>query len=193
MNVTGKIIEEAVKCREVLKSGGTIIYPSDTIWGIGCDATNESAVKKIFEIKKREESKSMIVLLDAPEKLNKYLREVPAQAWDLIEYSEKPLTLVFSGAVNFAKNIIADDGTVAIRIVKNDFCIELLRRFGKPIVSTSANLSGEDAPLSFENIAENILSQVDYVVNLPLEKNKTGKPSTIIKMETNGVIKFLRK
>ncbi|HKR06974.1 MAG TPA: Sua5/YciO/YrdC/YwlC family protein, partial [Bacteroidia bacterium] len=123
----------------------------------------------------------------------KYVKEVPAQAWDLIEYSEKPLTIVYPGAVNFAKNIISADGTVAIRVVKNDFCIELLRRFGRPIVSTSANISGEDAPLSFADISENILSQVDYVVNLFHEKNKTGKPSTIIKIETNGVIKFLRK
>jgi L-threonylcarbamoyladenylate synthase len=193
MNPVEKIKEEVVKCIDVLKSGGTILYPTDTIWGIGCDATNETAVKKIFEIKRREESKNLIVLLDVPEKLNKYVKEVPAQAWDLIEYSEKPITIVYSGAVNFAKNIIGDDGSVAIRIVKNDFCIELLRRFGKPIVSTSANISGEDASLSFADISENILSQVDYVVNLFHEKNKTGKPSTIIKIETNGVIKFLRK
>jgi L-threonylcarbamoyladenylate synthase len=193
MNAPEKIKEEVLKCLEVLKSGGTILYPTDTIWGIGCDATNEAAVKKVFDIKQREESKSMIVLLDAPEKLNKYVKDVPAAAWDLVEYSEKPLTIVYNGAVNFAKNIINSDGTVAIRIVKNDFCIELLRRFNKPIVSTSANISGEDAPLSFADIPENILSQVDYVVNLYHEKNKTGTPSTIMKIESNGVIKFLRK
>jgi L-threonylcarbamoyladenylate synthase len=193
MNADEKIKEEISKSLEVLKSGGTILYPTDTIWGIGCDATNEEAVKKVFEIKKRAESKSLIVLLDAPGKLNKYVKEVPSQAWDLIEYSEKPLTIVYPGAVNFAKNIIGTDGTIAIRIVKNDFCIELLRKFGKPLVSTSANISGEDAPLSFNDIDQIILSQVDYVVNLPHEKNKTGKPSAIIKIETNGVIKFLRK
>src|SRR4249920_3111805 len=159
-----KIKEEVLKSVEVLKSGGTILYPTDTIWGIGCDATNEEAVKKIFAIKKREESKSLIVLLDAPEKLNKYVREVPAQAWDLVEYSEKPLTIVYSGAMQVARNIISNDGTVAIRIVKNNFCIALLRKFGKPIVSTSANVSGEETPLSFNSIPGTILSQVDYVV-----------------------------
>ena len=193
MNSEEIIREEVFKCIEVLKSGGTILYPTDTVWGIGCDATNDEAVKKIFAIKKREESKSLIILIDAPEKLNKYIREVPALAWDLIEYSEKPLTLVYSDAKNFAKNIISDDGSIAIRIVKNDFCIALLRKFGKPLVSTSANISGENTPLSFNHITENILSQVDYVVNLPYEKHRTGTPSTIIKIETNGVIKFLRK
>jgi len=188
-----KIKEEVLKCVEVLKSGGTILYPTDTIWGIGCDATNEEAVKKVFAIKKRSASKSLIVLLDAPEKLNKYVREVPAAAWDLIEYSEKPLTIVYSDAMHLAKNITGADGTIAIRIVKNDFCIALLRKFGKPLVSTSANISGEDAPLSFNHINQNILSQMGYVVNLPHEINRTGKPSTIIKIESNGVIKFLRK
>ncbi|MEO5571877.1 MAG: L-threonylcarbamoyladenylate synthase [Bacteroidia bacterium] len=184
---------EVQKAFEVLKSGGTILYPTDTIWGIGCDATNEAAVKKVFEIKKREESKSLIVLLDAPEKLNKYIRDVPSQAWDLVEYSEKPLTIVYSGAMHFAKNIISNDGTVAIRIVKNNFCIALLRKFGKPIVSTSANISGEETPLSFNEIHENILSQVDYVINLPHEKNKIGRPSVIMQIGLKGEFKFLRK
>lgn len=193
MTVAEKIKEEAVKCLAILKAGGTILYPTDTVWGIGCDATNEEAVKKILAIKKREESKSLVVLLDAPEKLNRYVKEVPSQAWDLMEYSEKPLTIVYPEAVSLAKNVIGDDGTVAIRIVKNDFCVELLRKLGRPLVSTSANISGEATPLSFSEISPVVLSQVDYVVNLPGEKNKTGKPSTIIKIETNSVIKFLRK
>jgi len=193
MNVTEKIKEEAKKAVEILKAGGTILYPTDTIWGIGCDATNETAVKKIFEIKKREESKSLIVLIDAAEKLNKYVKDVPAVAWDLVEFSEKPLTIVYAGAVNMAKNLLSNDGTVAIRVVKNDFCVELLRKFGKPVVSTSANISGEETPLSFNGISREVITQVDYVVNLPLEKNKTGTPSTIIKIDINGVIKFLRK
>ncbi|MFI5218495.1 MAG: L-threonylcarbamoyladenylate synthase [Bacteroidia bacterium] len=193
MNVAEQIKEEVAKCLTVLKSGGIILYPTDTIWGIGCDATNEEVVKKIFILKNRDDSKGFIVLLDAPEKLNKYVKDVPAQAWDLIEYSEKPLTIVYPGAVNIAKNLIADDGTAAIRIVKNDFCSELIHKSGKPLVSTSANISGEIAPLSFSEINSDILSKVDYVVNLPHEKNKTGKPSTIIKIELNGVIKFLRK
>src|SRR6185436_15905446 len=153
MNVTEKIKEEAKKAVEILKAGGTILYPTDTIWGIGCDATNETAVKKIFEIKKREESKSLIVLIDAAEKLNKYVKDVPAVAWDLVEFSEKPLTIVYAGAVNMAKNLLSNDGTVAIRVVKNDFCVELLRKFGKPVVSTSANISGEETPLSFNGIS----------------------------------------
>jgi L-threonylcarbamoyladenylate synthase len=193
MKADEQIKEEVFKCLPVLKSGGTILYPTDTIWGIGCDATNEQAVKKIFEIKKREESKSMIILLDAPEKLNKYVKNVPELAWDLIEYSESPLTIVYRGAVNLAKNLISSEETIAVRIVKNPFCIELLRKFGKPVVSTSANISGTEAPLTFNNISDVVLKQVDYVVNLLSEKNKTGKPSTIIQIETNGVIKFLRK
>lgn len=187
------MMKEILRCMETLKAGGTILYPTDTIWGIGCDATNEEAIKKVFKIKKRDESQSLIILLEAPEKLNKYVKAVPEQAWDLIEYCEKPLTIVYPGAVNLAKKVISDDGTVAIRIVKNDFCIELLRKFGKPLVSTSANITGENAPLSFGDISPGILSQVDYVVNLPSEKNKTGKPSTIIKVELNGTIRFLRK
>lgn len=193
MRAEEQIKNEIANCLPVLKSGGTILYPTDTIWGIGCDATNENAVRKIFEIKKREESKGMIILVDAAEKLNRYVKKVPDVAWDLIEYTEKPLTIVYSGAVNIAKNLVGSDGTIAVRVVKNDFCIDLLRKFGRPVVSTSANISGTETAFTFDKISEEILRQVDYVVNLPEEKNKTGKPSSIIQIEINGVIKILRK
>jgi L-threonylcarbamoyladenylate synthase len=193
MSAADQIKEEVLKCLPILKAGGTILYPTDTIWGIGCDATNEQAVKKVFEIKEREESKSLIILLHSPDQLNKYVKNVPAPAWDLIEFTEKPLTIVFDGGVNVAKNVMAADGTIAIRIIKNNFCNELLRRFGKPIVSTSANTSSKETPLLFMDIDAAISAQVDYVVNLPAEKNKKGTPSLILKMDRNSVIKFLRK
>lgn len=193
MNISDQIKNEISTCISILKSGGVILYPTDTVWGIGCDATNESAVQKIYTLKKREESKSMIVLIDVAEKLNKYVKQVPAQAWDMVEYSEKPLTIVYPAGIGLAKNLFADDGTVAIRVVKNDFCKQLIYRFGRPLVSTSANITGNDTPLMFSDIDPYILSQVDYVVNLPEEKIKKGTPSTILKMELNGGIKFLRK
>lgn len=193
MTAEEQIKSEVEKCIAVLKAGGTILYPTDSLWGIGCDATNEEAVKKIYTIKNREESKSLIILIDAAEKLNKYVKDVPAQAWDLVEYAEKPLTIVYPVGLNIARSVINPDRSVAIRVVKNNFCVALIRKFGKPIVSTSANISGENAPLQFSEINEAVLTGVDYVVNLPHEKNKIGKPSTILKIETNGVIKFLRK
>jgi len=184
---------EIENCIPVLKSGGVILYPTDTIWGLGCDATNENAVEKIFELKKRPESKAMIVLLDSEKKLGKYIRHVPDAAWDLIEYSERPLTIIYPGAVNLAKNLVGSDGTIAIRIPKHDFCRELISRFGKPIVSTSANFSGEQFPASFAEINPGLKQQCDYVVNLPSEKSKKGKPSIIMSLGVKGEIRILRK
>ena len=185
--------EEVNKALEVLKSGGIILYPTDTIWGIGCDATNEEAVKKVLGLKGRAENKSLIVLLDNDNKLISYVREVPDIAYDLIEYSENPLTIIYSGAKNLAPNVIGEDGSVGIRIVKHAFCEQLIQRFRIPIVSTSANLSGKPAPANFTEIEEEILNGVDYVVNWEQEDLTEKKPSTIMKLGADGLFSFIRK
>jgi L-threonylcarbamoyladenylate synthase len=185
--------EEIKRALEVLKAGGTILYPTDSIWGIGCDATNEAAVKKVYGIKNREEAKSLILLLDEESKLNKYVKEVPAAAWDMIEFAENPLTIIYSGAVNLPVNVINQDGSVAIRVTKDLFCRQLIRKLGKPIVSTSANKSGEPFPKSFKEITPEILQGVDYIVNLRQKEQQVSKPSVIIKIEANGVFSFIRK
>ncbi len=187
------VLAEIKKTVAVLRSGGIILYPTDTIWGIGCDATNEEAVNKIFKLKKRTDSKSMIILLENENRLESYVRKVPEQAWQLIEYSENPLTIVYDGARNLANSIVSDDGSIAIRITKDNFCSKLLGQFRKPIVSTSANLSGENSPNSFSEISHSILSGVDYIVNLRHDEVMDNKPSTIIKLRENGQIQFLRK
>ncbi|MEO8794737.1 MAG: L-threonylcarbamoyladenylate synthase [Daejeonella sp.] len=185
--------DEVEKALKVLKEGGIILYPTDTIWGIGCDATNEEAVAKIFKIKGREESKSMIVLLDTDNKLASYVNNIPEMAYDLIEYAENPLTIIYSGAKNLAKNAIAADGTIAIRIAKNDFCQQLIQRFRKPIISTSANISGQPSPATFDEIADEIKESVNYIVDWEQEKTAPKKPSTIMKLEPDGRFQFIRK
>lgn len=193
MNPINEIKREAEKSAEIIRHGGVILYPTDTIWGLGCDATDTEAVKRIFKIKQREESKSMIILVESENHLSKYVRTVPEMAWPLIENSERPLTIVYPGAVNLSPAVIAEDGTVGIRIPKHDFCKQLMHITGKPIVSTSANISGEPSPSCFDEISEAIKSQVDYIVNLESEKKRKGTPSVIIKMELNGTFRFLRK
>ena len=185
--------EEITKAIEILKSGGTILYPTDTIWGIGCDATNKEAVKKVFEIKGRAESKSLIILIDNETKLNRYLKDIPALAYDLIDCSEKPLTIIYSDAKNLAKNVINEDGSIGIRIVKDEFCKKLIEKFGKPIVSTSANISGDPTPECFKEINPIILSRVDYVVNLRQNETSKNQPSGIIKLGMSGEVKVIRK
>jgi L-threonylcarbamoyladenylate synthase len=185
--------EEIRKAIEVLKSGGTILYPTDTVWGIGCDATNESAVEKIFKIKQRSESKSLIVLVDNDQKLNRYLNDVPAVAWDLIEHSEKPITIIYPGARGLAKNAIAEDGSVGIRLTNDEFCRKLIGRFNKPIISTSANISGEPTPGNFSQISPAILTSVDHVVNWRQNEKNNPPPSTIIQLKMNGEFKIIRK
>lgn len=189
------IASEINKTYEIIKQGGVILYPTDTIWGIGCDACNAEAVEKIYKIKERSESKSMIVLLDEMHKLNLYVDEVPAMAWDWIEFSEKPLTVVYEGARNLAKNLInQEDGTIAIRVVKEDlFCKGLTRKMGKPLVSTSANKSGKTSPKSYKDIDKEILQAVDYIVNLRQNENIQTPPSSIVSISSKGVFKFIRK
>jgi len=185
--------DEINKALEVLKSGGVILYPTDTIWGLGCDASNPEAVDKILKIKNRPAEKSLIVLLDVDSKLQSYVTEIPDVAYDLIEYAENPLTVIFSGAKNLAPNVINADGSVGIRVVKHDFCTPLIQRFRKPIVSTSANLSGQPSPKLFDDISPEILETVDYVVDFEQENRNNKKPSTIIKLGPSGQFEFIRK
>ncbi len=184
-----EIIQETVK---YLKEGKTILYPTDTIWGVGCDATNSRAVQKVYKLKQRDETKSLIILLDHIDKLPLYLKEVPQVAYDLINNIENPLTIIYQNAKGLAKNVIAKDKSIAIRIVKNDFCRELIKAFGKPIVSTSANLSDEPTPLFFNQISAEIKNSVDYVVDIDQHLINKVKPSTIIKLKVDGEFEIIR-
>jgi len=184
---------EITKAIEVLKKGGSILYPTDTVWGIGCDATNAKAISKIFAIKNRQEKKSFIVLLDHVDKIKDYVNHYPKQVGDLIRNYHKPITIVFSGAKNLAKNLIADDGTIAIRVVKHDFCRKLIQEYGKPLVSTSANISGAETPILFREINNYIIQKVNYVVNIERDNLVPSKPSTVIKMDRTGNYQILRK
>lgn len=181
------------KVIEILREGGIILYPSDTLWGIGCDATNSEAVEKIFKLKKRSSSKSLITLLESDIKLNRYVKQIPEIAWDIVEFSEKPTTIIYPEGYNLAHNILAEDKSVGIRIVKEGFCHELIKKFGKPLVSTSANISNDPSPLSFEDINKRILEGVDYIVNLPSNVKLKPKASTIIKLEMDGTFTLIRK
>lgn len=178
---------------EVLQNGGIILYPTDTIWGIGCDATNEQAVKKIFKLKEREDTKSMLVLVDMAARIPQYVDIVPEIAWDLVEISGKPLTIIYPGAKNLANNLVAEDGSIGIRVVKDEFCIKLISRFKKPVVSTSANYTGTDSPKTFYEIDSKIIEGVDYVVNWRQDDVQPANPSSIIKLGIHNEIKVLRK
>ncbi len=184
-----KDIDKAV---EVLRKGGVILYPTDTIWGLGCDATNPQAVEKIYKIKQRSNSKSMLILLDSMNKLMDYAY-VPSMAWELIKVSNHPLTIIYPEAKNLASNLIAEDGTIGIRIVRDDFCRDLIRAFGKPIVSTSANISGKPAPANFKEISPEIKKQVDYIVNWRQNDTRRARPSSIIKLEKNNEVIIIRQ
>ncbi len=185
--------EDIKKAFEVLVSGGLILYPTDTIWGIGCDATNEEAVHRVYELKRRVDSKALITLLDNPIKLDYYIDEVPSVAWDLIELSEKPLTIIYDGARNVAPNLMAEDGSLAIRITKEKFSQELCKRFRKALVSTSANISGEPAPANFDDISEEIKDGVDYIVKYRQDDTSKSKASSIIKLGKTGQVKIIRE
>lgn len=185
--------QEVQRALEVLRAGGTILYPTDTIWGIGCDATNSRAVEKVYKIKQRLESKSLIVLLDDINKLPLHVKKVPDITFDLLNSIETPLTIIYSNAKNLAKNVMAPDKTIAIRIVREDFCKELIKSFNKPIVSTSANISNDPTALTFNKISKEIHNKVDYVVNLYQDKLNLIKPSTIIRLFENGQYEVIRK
>lgn len=177
---------------EVIKNGGIILYPTDTVWGIGCDATNEEAVKKIFALKQREESKSMIVLVNGERMMHQVFNEIPEVAWQILDFAEKPTTLILDKPKNVAKNIIAEDNSLAVRMVTEPFCYKLMERMKKPLVSTSANISGMFTPKSFKEISPEILKGVDYVVNLHHDKI-CSNPSTIIKLTLDSQVKVIRK
>ena len=176
-----------------MREGGVILYPTDTIWSIGCDATNEDAVRRVYEIKQRQDSKAMLVLVDSSVKVDFYVRDVPEVAWDLIDLADKPLTIIYSGARNLAANLLAEDGSVGIRVTNEDFSKRLCQQFRKAIVSTSANISGQPSPKNFSEISEEVKSAVDYIVGYRQEEISNPKPSSIIKLDKGGVIKIIRE
>ena len=180
------------KIIEILKSGGTILYPTDTIWGIGCDATNIDAINKIFEIKKREKTKSMIILVESEKRLQD-LVDVPEMAWEIIDLSEKPVTIVYDNPKGLPKEILAEDGSIGIRLVKDDFCKKLISKLNKPLVSTSANFSGEKSPMKFSDINPEIINLVDYAVEENREKISEYSGSSVIRVWSDGRIKVLRE
>lgn len=184
--------EDIKKACEVLQSGGIILYPTDTIWGIGCDATNEAAVQRIYELKQRVDNKAMLLLIDNPVKLETYVSEVPEIAWELINVADKPLTIIYPKAKNLASNLLADDGSVGIRITCEEFSRRLCERFRKPLVSTSANISGSLSPANFEEISWAIREGVDYIVSYRQEDKSKAQPSGIIKLGKGGLIQVIR-
>ncbi len=186
------IAEDIQKAVQVLRQGGLILYPTDTIWGIGCDAANADAVRRVYELKQREDSKAMICLVDSADRMQRYLRQVPDVAWDLVEFTESPLTLILDCAVNLAPNLIAEDGSIGMRVTKEKISQELCYRFQKAIVSTSANLSGEPSPANFSEISEEIIQGVDYVMKSRQNDTSKAKPSKIIKLGINGELKIIR-
>lgn len=185
--------EDINKGLEVLKAGKVLLYPTDTIWGLGCDASNAEAVKKIYDIKGRSESKAMIILIERIEQLRDYVVKVPDIAWDIVDYSEKPLTVVYPKGKNVAHNLLGEDGSIAIRLVRDEFCQALLRKFRKAIVSTSANISGDPSPRFFKEVDPKVIELVDYAVTHRQKDTTPANPSVVMKIELDGEIKFLRK
>lgn len=197
--------EEIQKVLEVLRSGGLILYPTDTVWGIGCDATDPVAVAKVYEIKKREDSKSLVLLASDMDMVSRYVKEVPEMAVQLVDVNDRPMTIIYPGAVagekgcmkadrySLAFNTVAEDGTVGIRVPITGFCQQLVAKLGRPIVSTSANISGEPTPKRYEEITDDIKSAVDFVVDPLLEKGSTGQSSSIIKVGLDYSIQIIRK
>lgn len=185
--------DEIKKAVEVLRKGGVILYPTDTIWGIGCDATNAEAVKRVYEIKKRADSKALICLVDSESRLCRYVRNVADVTWDMIELSTKPLTVIFDNATGLAENLLAEDGSVGIRVTREEFSKELCYRFQKPIVSTSANISGEPTAMTFDEIDDEIKNAVDYVVRYNQRCKEKHMPSSIIKISASGEFTIIRE
>lgn len=184
--------EEIQATLNTLNNGGLIIYPTDTILGLGCDATNPEAIEKIYALKERPKDKAMLILVDSDVKIERYVQEVPEVAWDIIDNVDSPTTIIYPNSKNLPENLISEDGSIAIRIVKDGFIHEVLKRFKKPIVSTSVNLSGQPSALEIKNVDDKILKAVGHVVNLPAQ-NKTGKSSSIIKIGLKGEVEIIRK
>ena len=186
------MLEEIEKAVKVINQGGLLLYPTDTVWGIGCDATNAEAVKKVYELKQRDDQKALICLVSDIRMLEKFVYEVPDAAYDIIEVTNKPTTIIYDQPMNVAPNIVAKDNTLAIRVASDEFCQKLIRKLKRPLVSTSANISSLPTPNSFSEISDEILKGVDYVVNLHHDK-KSNTPSTIIKLSNSGLVKIIRK
>ncbi len=183
------IVNEAVAA---FKKGKTVLYPTDTIYGLGCDASNYEAVEKIFEIKKRDKSKSLIVLVDSFQMLESVVDNIPDMAWEVLKVNKKPLTIIYDNPKNVAENVVAADDSLAVRVTNDPLCKAIIARLRKPIVSTSANLSGEPTPENLADISDSIKEAVDYIVDLPLA-HKVRKPSSIMKISGNGIVKIIRK
>jgi L-threonylcarbamoyladenylate synthase len=186
------MIEEIQHCVEVLKQGKTLLYPTDTIWGLGCDATNADAIEQIIQLKQRPKEKHFIILLEHVDQLYKYVKEIPYMAYELIEFADRPLTIVYEGAFNLPEKLIHENGTIGIRITKDPFCAEIIRKLKKPLLSTSANISGKPSPIHFKDVDEEIRSKVDYVAKYRQEETFEHKPSQIIELKLNGEIKIIR-
>lgn len=184
------MINQAV---EHLKNGDVILCPADTIWGLSCDATNEEAINKLFDLKKRDPKKSFIILLNSDAMINNCIKDVPGVAWDLIDLSTEPLSIIMDGAMYVAKNAIHEDGSIAFRMIKTGICNDILNKFRKPIISTSPNLSGEPTPIQFSDINKLIQENVDYTIPQEFVNTMTGKPSKIIKIKENGEVTIIRK
>ncbi len=187
--------EDLHRAVEVLRAGGVIVYPTDTVWGIGCDATNEAAVRRVYELKHRADTKSMLVLLDGAGKLQGYVEQVPSVAWDLLETSEgqRPLTIIYPGAKNLAPNLIAEDGSIGIRITSEPFSRALCEQLRRPVVSTSANISGEPTAKNFSQISRAVLDAADYVCLYRRDDEEEKRPSSIIKLGVNNEVEIIRK
>ena len=185
-------LEEVKAAVETLKAGGIILSPTDTVWGIGCDATDEAAVARVFELKQRADSKSLITLVADADMLGKYVKVIPEVAINLLEVNDRPMTIIYPDAMGLAPNVVAEDGSAGIRIPMHDFCVEVIRRFRKPIVSTSANVSGQPAPAFYDEIPLEIIDAVDWVADPYLEEGATGEPSQILKVGLRGEIEVLR-
>lgn len=185
--------EDVKKALEVLHQGGVILYPTDTIWGLGCDATNAEAIDRLYSIKQRDPEKSMLILLDSETRVERYVEDMPDIAWDLMEVSNKPLTLVYQQARNLPENLMASDGSIGIRVTSDPFCLELLKRFKKPLVSTSANWSNQPFPATFKEIDPALVRSVDYVVKHRQDEKKKSSPSSVIKVGPGGEVKVIRE
>jgi L-threonylcarbamoyladenylate synthase len=177
---------DIIHCLEILRRGGIILYPTDTIWGIGCDATNQDAVSKIFDLKKRYAEKSMIVLLADPKDINRYTGHPELHIIDYLEKTTRPTTVIYETALGLAENLVSDDGSIAIRLVREDFCRHLLKRFRKPLVSTSANISGAESPKNFKEISEEIKQGVDYIVEYRQDDERTARASMLVRFNKSG-------
>lgn len=193
INIAMNQQDDIKKAIEVMKNGGVILYPTDTVWGIGCDATNEEAVAKVYKIKHRDDSKALICLVDSSVRLQRYVRNVPEVAWQIMELATKPTTVIFDNAVNLAPNLIAEDGSIGMRITQEPFSKELCYRFQKPVVSTSANISGEPAAQNYKDITEELLNSVDYVCYSRRQEKKPHTPSSIIRIKVGGEVEIIRK